>query len=184
MSQDTDINYRSYADEKELYLSGEVISPASEGKNASDYDDILKLSHVHNALIMNCKVQGRSKEDGVDLNRYCHNVMVSKCEVEAGAKYAFTIKGGCSLVILANVVITKPGKWVDIDLGNHSDEAYTKTREVYLHNVTRADGKPVRVRVGHSEYPHIIGGNVKILHAQSLALKAYVHAKHHFKFIQ
>ena len=77
--------------------------------------------------------------------------------------------------MLHRVAITRPGRWVDIDIGNYSSTVPdAKTGRIMLISVTRTDGKPVRVRVGFAEDPLIVGGNVKVLRCQSLALKLYV----------
>lgn len=174
-----DVNFRSYANEQGIELNDQVIDPRVSDIDSSLYDDIFKLSRCKSVTLIGCKIRGggMNREDGVDINNECGHIAFHACDVEAGAKYAFTIKGGSYVVVLSDVVITRPGKYVDIDLGNWSDQSCKKTDAVILSSVTRSDGKPVRVRVGHAQMPVIKGGNIKILRTQSILLKAYVYAK-------
>lgn len=164
-----DVNYRSIADVQDVLIENERISPIF----ADDFDDVLKLSNARNITVRNCVVLG-GREDAVDMNRHCQNVLIEDCLVGAGKQYAFTIKGGCSRITLRNVIITPRGGSIDIDLGNWSDQSKEPTRLVHLHNVTRVDGKPVRVRVGNADKPTISGGNVEVLGAESFWLRVYL----------
>lgn len=178
MSTKPDNNYRSIADRIDVRVINEVITPPLG--TAGQYDDILKFSNVQYGLIDNCIINsdGGNREDGVDIMRYCKNLLFSHCRVGAGKKYAFTIKGGSDFIYLENVSITRRGGgWerVDIDIGNYSSTVPdAKTGIVFLRNVTALDGKPVRVRVGWADRVVVEGGNVEILRCQSLALKVYV----------
>ena len=171
-----DINYRSYADQDNVTVTGETI----QAPDPQNYDDILKISHCQFMTVSGCIINanGGNREDGVDIMRDSYAVHLTDCDVGAGKLYAFTIKGGSDMVSLKNIVITRPGPWpqrVDIDIGNFSSTVpNSKTGRVFLENVTRLDGKPVRVRVGWADRPIIVGGNVKVLFWQSLILKAYV----------
>jgi hypothetical protein len=81
-------------------------------------------------------------------------------------------------VLLMDVIIHAHGKETDIDLGNWTDTGTSVTRGVVLMNVTSEDGRPVKVRVGHAEWPTIIDGNCKIDRLGSYLLKAYWWAKY------
>lgn len=179
----SDYNYESHADETGLRLTGRTIAPIMAYK----YDDVLKLSNCSAVFVEECVINpdGGNREDGVDLMRGCDTVTFRRCEVGAGERYAFTIKGGCENILLDDVVIVRPGGgWerVDIDLGNFSHTCpHAKTGLVILKNVRRADGRPVRLRVGFATTPHVMGGNVKVLFWQSLMLKAYVALRRFFR---
>lgn len=172
----SDRNYESHADVVGLRMAGRHIAPSSP----SEYDDVLKISHCTDARVEDCVINpdGGNREDGVDIMRGCHTVTFRRCQVGAGAKYGFTIKGGCEHILLEDVVISRPGGgWerVDIDIGNYSHTCpHAYTSAVTLDNVRRSDGRPVRVRVGFADRPTVLGGNIKVLFWQSLALKAYV----------
>jgi hypothetical protein len=177
----SDVNFRSVSDTTDVNIIDEVIDAPSP----SQFDDILKISCALRVNVTNTTINSRggNREDGVDIMRISEDIYFKNCEVGAGQKYAFTIKGGSSRITLQDVTITRPGggiERVDIDLGNFSDRDYGPTTKITLTNVTRSDGKPVRVRVGNAEAPLIIGGNVKVLILQSLALKLYVWIKNKF----
>lgn len=171
-----DINYRNYADCKNVIVLDEIIAPP----NPSNYDDILKLSNVQDVLVSGCTINpdGGNREDGVDIMRYCARVKIADCRVGAGKKYAFTIKGGCDDILLENVLITRRGGgWerVDIDIGNYSSTVPdAKTGRVIVREVRAIDDLPVRLRIGWAKEVIVEGGNVEILRCQSAGLKVYV----------
>lgn len=152
-----DNNYYSIADQTNV----EVVAFANPS-NPLLYDDILKLSkatviHIHESVI-----QG-GKEDAIDMNRNCEDVIVEDVEVHPNGSYGMTIKGGTKRVTLRNVMFTGRAKSYEIDLGNWSDQDKThKTTEVTLDNVFHVDGNPVRVRVLYADAPTVLGGNVKV----------------------
>lgn len=171
----SDVNYKSYADCTGLQLQDLVVDPSTEGLDASLYDDLFKLSHVTGAQVTGLTVRGQGKqlENAIDMNRVCTDIVIENARLEAGLENAITIKGGCKNVTLRNITIERAGGHCDIELGNWSDQSPDPVTGVHLINVARADGQPVRVRVGHADRPTIEGGNVKILFWASLALKAY-----------
>ena len=159
-------------------LLGKYISAPDNGEA---YDDILKIAHVSDFYIHYCNINmrgGENEEDGVDIND-SSKISFDNCNVKGGKKYAFTIKGGSNIIVLKDVVIhgKHRGDGVDIDIGNWSDSNTEKTTNVVLDNVTRADGRPVVVRVGRADPPIVKGGNVKIDRSKSFKLKLYWHLK-------
>jgi pectate lyase len=112
-----DKNYISYAD-----VDGETIEntvfPAA-GTTQSDFSDILKLSHAKNTVVRGCHIYG-GKEDCVDMNRNCENILIENCTVYPFGSYGFTIKGGAKNITLRNVIFDGHGREADIDLGNWS----------------------------------------------------------------
>lgn len=174
-----DQNYRSYCDVTDVYEAGRTIDPRREGLDPAAFDDLLKLSHVQRAMLRGFAVRGGGlqRENAIDLNRECADVILDCFSVEAGRQNAVTIKGGCVRTTITHLVIERAGGHCDIELGNWSDQSQAPVRSTVLENVSRADGKLVRLRVGHAERPIIVGGNVEYLWLQSLALKVYWWAK-------
>jgi len=176
-TQKADVNWKSFADVKNIKLEKETVSPP----NPENYDDILKFSNVQNANVYDCDInpKGGNKEDGVDINRFCKNIRMVKTSIRSGEKYAVTIKGGSEDILLQNVIILGRGKeGVDIDIGNYSDSTMKKSQNIMLANVNRADGKPVTLRVGHAKNIFITDSNIKKLRFQSIGLKLYVYFKY------
>lgn len=155
-----DNNYISFAD-----VDGETIEntvfPVS-GTKQSDYSDILKFSHAKNIVVSNCIICG-GKEDCVDMNRNCENILIENCTVYPFGSYGFTIKGGAKNITLRNVAFDGHGKVADIDLGNWSDQSMEQTTNVVLENVYAIDGSPVKVRVLWAEKPTVVDSNIKLL---------------------
>lgn len=174
-----DINYSSLADVSDVRLDNLAIDPAADpAHSAAGYDDLLKLSNAKRVQIHGLTVRGGSqRENAIDLNRTCEDVVIDGAALEAGSQNAITIKGGCRRITLRNIVIVRAGGHCDIELGNWSDQSFAPVTEVRLENVTRADGKPVRLRVVQASMPTIVGGNVRYLRLESLLLKAYWLAK-------
>lgn len=182
MNPAPDRNYHSISDTGHLTVQGRIFCPEFEGLRAEDFDDILKLSHVHNVTVRNCDVlpRGIQREDAIDIMRESRNVYIEGGRIAAGKKYAVTVKGGSDAVLLRDIEIVRPGGgWekVDIDIGNDSHVSPKKTGTVTITNVFRTDGKPVRIRVGWAKKPRIFGpSKYKVLFWQSLGLKLYVAA--------
>jgi len=169
--KDKDVNYLSYAD-----VDGVTIGDQMIVADQTKFDDSLKLSHATNFKGYNLTIYGGS-ENAIDLNRECKMVLFEHLVLVGGGQCAIVVKGGSEDIEFTNVCITKPKGNYDIELGGWSDQSRKKTKRVWLDNVVRPDGKPVRVVVGNADKPTIIGGNVKILFWRSLALKAFVWAK-------
>lgn len=171
-----DINYLpgTFADVADLVIDGLTIDPASAGVDPATLCDLVKLSHARRITLRNLVVRGgKQRENAIDANRMCEDVLIDGAELEAGRQNAITIKGGCRRIHLRNVLIARAGGHCDIELGNWSDQSFERVTKVTLENVRRADGKPVRLRVGHAAFPTIIGGNVRYMRIESYALKAY-----------
>lgn len=178
-----DRNYRSFADETGETRTDLHIDPRDEGLDPADFDDLLKISHCRTWTLDGFGVfgGGRQRENAIDLNRACQDVMLANGTVEAGKQNAITIKGGCVGTTLHNIVIVRPGGNSDIELGNHSDQSQSRTTGTILSNVTRSDGKPLRVRGGNADWP-IATGTTRIRRQwfRSLKLKIYVAGKRRF----
>lgn len=155
-----DHNYRSYADVRGVNVEG--ITLPEKGVDNLAYSDVLKLSRAQDVVVRNCYIYG-GVEDCIDMNRYCENVLIENCTLYPAGKYAMTIKGGSSGIVLRNIVIDGHAGEVDIDLGNWSDQSMEQSRAICLDNVTRADGTPVTVRVLWAEKPIVVGGNVNVV---------------------
>lgn len=170
-----DTNYHSISDQTNVTLKDITVDPRSTGVDPATIDDVLKLSHAQNILIERLIVDagGLQKENAIDMNRMCSQVSIIDAKLVSGLQNAITIKGGCYDILIENVIII-PGKGsCDIELGNWSDQSQDYVTNVTLKNVTRNDGQPVRLRVGHAKEPTIIGGNVKRDFLGSLMVKAY-----------
>jgi len=185
LAKQTDNNYRSIASNgPPVHLEFEKIE-TPEPK--SQWDDCLKLSNAHCVTVVGCEIntEGGNQEDGIDISRFTRECYITASTIGCGGKYAITIKGGSYKITISDCIITGERGWegVDIDIGNFSDWNYANTHSITLENVTRRDLRPVTVRIGHGSDVDIIGGNVKVLVAQSLLLKGYVWAKFHLQRI-
>jgi len=178
-----DRNFLSFADRRDEHHDGLNVDPRVEGKDPADFDDLLKISHCRGLVFSNFVVQGagRQRENAIDLNRECSGVLLIGGTVEAGKQNAITIKGGCTNTILRRIVILRPAKKCDIELGNHSDQSAQRTTHTYLHDVTRSDGQRVRVTVGHADWPIATGDTqIERQYFRSYRLKAYLALKRIF----
>jgi hypothetical protein len=170
-----DTNYYSIADVTGVTLKDVTLDPRRDGIDPTIIDDVLKLSCATNILIENVVVDagGLQQENAVDMNRLCRQITLKDCWLVSGMQNAITIKGGCSDVLIENVVIVPGQGHCDIELGNWADQSQDFVTNVTLRSVTRKDGKPVRLRVGHAKEPTIEGGNVKKDVLGSLMVKCY-----------
>lgn len=142
-----DINRESYAGQSDL----EILGPRTiDGRG---YDDALKLSNCTDSAVRALTIIG-GREDCIDINRG-NQIEIAGCELRPAGRYAMTIKGGASKIMIRRTIITAAGKSCDIELGNWSDQSQEPTIGVTLDRVRRADGKPLKVRVWHGTRPFI-----------------------------
>jgi hypothetical protein len=152
-----DVNYRSYANEYGVKLVAEAIMPPAGER----YSDTLKFSNCTEATVGFCVIHG-SDEDVIDINNYCNEITIHGCDFYVKGKFGLTIKGGSKNVTVSRCNFIGSGKETDIDIGNWSDQSSELTTGIVLENLTRADGKHVRVRVLWGDAPTVIGGKVKV----------------------
>jgi hypothetical protein len=174
MSKDVDNNHLSIADTSGVVL--EHLSLPKDGHSPSEFDDVLKFSKARNCFVLGCHVRG-GRENAIDMNRECKNIVVQDSVLLGGDHCALVIKGGCEDILIDSVLISPGGSEYDIELGGWSDQSRQKTRRVVLRHVLRTDGKPVRVVVGNAEKPIVEGGDVRIMPFRSIGLKLYVFVK-------
>jgi hypothetical protein len=160
----SDTNFRSIADQDGVVLHNEVIDPRLSGVDPSTISDVLKFSHATNCSALHCTVDagGLQKENAIDMNRLCNNILIQDCVLVEGKQNAITIKGGCTNIhILDTVIEMVPSSagHCDIELGNYSEQSDLPVTGVTLEHVTRSDGGTVRVRVINADYPVVSGGN-------------------------
>lgn len=165
-----DINYCSISDKDGVEITG--LTLPSNDVNPNDFSDILKLSNASNIIVKDCYIFG-GKEDCVDMNRGCNNILIENTKVKSNGLYCFTIKGGTKNVTLKDIVIENHGKEVDIDLGNWSDQSNELTTNIVLDNVKCLNGDSVTVRVLWADTPTVIGGNVKVKVVPKVLVKIY-----------
>lgn len=181
MSQDTDNNYFNLPESDRDYDALDC-DPRNQGLSPAEYDDLLKISGKRNVTVRYFKAEsdGTHKEDGVDLNRECSDIVLMDGRVGAGGGVAVTIKGGSCKTQLVRMLVTRPGRHCDVEIGNHSDQSWKSCDGTVLEDCLRTDGKPVRVAWGRGSRPKIIGGNVRIVWWWTAVLHLYVYAKHYF----
>lgn len=161
-----DKNYKSYANGSGLRLGNQTIQPENES-----YDDILKFSNYYDAIVAGCTIHG-GLEDCLDVNNRCKKLQFHDCDF-LPHKNGVTVKGGSNDIAFTQCFFHEAEGWCEIEIGNWSDQSDDPTTGVRIIDCTREDGKPVRVVVGHGEWPLIEGGNVKIDYFKSYLLKAY-----------
>lgn len=146
----SDNNLISYYDKD----SHQTVHHEIIGDSSLNYDDALKITSRCAGLNVHAKAIRGGREDCVDINNHASAIKVLADRWLATGKYVATIKGGASDVFLWGR-IERGGSEVDVDLGNWSDQSQAKTENVRLH-LSRADGKPVTVRVLHAEKPLLL----------------------------
>jgi hypothetical protein len=177
-----DKNYYSVADADNFVLKDMTFSPQAEGLDPALFDDILKLSHARFGSVQFCNVdaEGKQRENAIDMNRECVSVEVKNCRLVSGQQNAITIKGGCYGILLENIEIVPGSGHCDIELGNWSDQSQNKVTQVVIRNVWRTDNKPVRIAVGHADFPRIEMTHYKYQLFRSAFIKLYCWIKRTF----
>jgi hypothetical protein len=172
--RDTDRNFHSVADVDGRTLEDLRFDPEDEGSRAEDFDDILKFSHARNITALRLYVAGGG-ENAIDMNRECAGIRIRDSLLRSGDQCAVVIKGGSNDIMLSRVRLDADDDHTayDIELGGWSDQSMKRTRRVCLHEVSRLDGRPVRVVVGWADRPAVLGGRCRILFWRSVGLKAF-----------
>lgn len=167
----TDVNHTSYTQDPagNVYRNGHVILPAGVTPRVLDwrgtplgtidappgqYADALKFSGVTDLEVYMDAVYG-GREDCLDVNAKCRGLIVHIAHAYPRGRYVATIKGASDRVHLSIDELHGKGKESDIDLGNHSDQARGRTRNVSIH-IGKAPHRP-RVTVKHAWDPVLTG---------------------------
>lgn len=146
-------------DKNYLSICGEYIGTRKLGGLTppdGSYADTLKITGgSHSGYIFAAHITGGT-EDCIDINNRCRDIIIEVPKLRAGGSYVATIKGGSRNITLCGKIWV-PGETTDIDLGNWSDQSNERTTGIRL-ALTRADGRPVRVRLINADAPALIGG--------------------------
>lgn len=145
-----DNNLLSYYDKD----SHQTVTHERIGHGDGGFDDALKITSRCTGLNVHAKAILGGVEDALDVNNHATAIKVIADRWYAFGRYIATIKGGASDIFLWGSIVM-PGKVVDVDLGNWSDQSQEKTTNVRLH-LSRADGTPVTVRVLHADKPELL----------------------------
>lgn len=162
----------------------EAIVVVPSANDALAYSDILKFSQNKDIIIKNFTIYG-GKEDCIDIVRGT-NYSIMDCSLIPQGQAGITVKGSVKGLYISNLLFLSHGKQTDIDLGNWEDYSYfprPKTRKIVLHNVHASDGKPVKVRVLHSEIPEIIDSNIKLVVYPRIVVALFFWAKRILSFL-
>lgn len=129
-------------------------TPSGTIRGGPQYADSLKFSNVRNVTVYLDEVIG-SAEDAVDINNRCRDLIVCISRVVTQGRYCATIKGQSDRVALIIGVLQGRGSESDFDLGNHSDQAKGRTKNVKIH-VAVASHRP-DVTIKHAWDPALSG---------------------------
>jgi hypothetical protein len=163
-----DINFRSYSDLTGFAVNNCDINPDATQK----WSDALKVSHCRNFQFDGGSVIGGS-ENAIDCNRNCDNGLFNRMRLLMGEQASIVVKGGCTDIVFADIEITPAqNAWCDVLWDDWSDQSQLPSTGL-LKNVTRTDGKPVRLVVGRGVWPVIQSGNVRRCYILSFGLRCY-----------
>lgn len=179
----SDKNYKSY-DGAQENVSDVVLDPLADGWAPGSWDDTAKFNRRQSCVFEDFVIVTGGREDGVDIS--CRNVdnRFRFFEVAGGDKYVLTLKGKSRFNEFYDWKITKPGKWVDIQIGNwHDDDANWPINGSYSDNNTfmlcsRADGEPIRYAYRWGCKPTWVESYVKHLWWMSIGMTIYWVAKY------
>ena len=165
---DTDVNGYSYVNEHfGLHLKREIFI------EIPDTDDSLKWSNSQ-GVIEDCKAIGGT-ENAADFNNGSHAEIVGTLALCGGARCALVVKGGSSLKGGKLLITPDPRAKYDVEIAGWSDQQNWPLSSIET-EVSRTDGKPVRVRFGNPCRIKL-KGRVQIQWLPSLGYVAYCWAK-------
>ena len=153
-----DINYNNSG----YGLTSETWIPPGD---ASAYDDIIKRSNHIGLTFSGLSLKGAMpQENWFDFVRGA-DYRIEECHIGAAGVAGVTIKGAISGWVISNAVFDACARR-EIEVGQFDDYWFpgrAPTRGGVMANVTRSDGKPVRVTLWDAERPVVIGSNVRII---------------------
>jgi len=187
IAKQTDRNYISF-DGEQVDVSDQHLDPIGAGWAPGSWADTCKFYHRDNRLFENFVIVSGGTEDGVDMSSRNVASVFDTFIVAAGDKYVLTLKGSSCHNILSKWVITKPGKWVDVQVGNWSDDdplsieqGFSKWARSTGNNFdlwARKDGKPIRYAYRWGCKPVWTNSKVKHLWWMSIGLTLYWYLKY------
>lgn len=174
----SDKNYKSY-DGPQENVSDVILDPVAAGWPLGSWDDTLKFNRRQSCIFEDFVVVCGGREDAVDIS--CRNVdnRFRFFNVSSNGKYVLTLKGKSRFNEFFRWIITKPGRWVDVQIGNwHDDDANWPINGSYSDNNlfmvwARTDGKPIRYAYRWGCRPLWEESNVKHLWWMSAGMSLY-----------
>lgn len=164
----SDHNYKSFSGLEGFTVINIEVSP----EDPRGFDDTLKLSACSHFEFDGGRVAG-GRENAVDVNNRCAQGLFNHLRLVGGDQASIVVKGGSKGIVFADCVLEpSPKSWCDVLIDDWSDQSQDSST-VLLKNLTRADGRPVRVVAGRGVWPSIIGGNVRCCRIYSLCLRCY-----------
>jgi len=179
MSVRHDRNYRSWDNAEDLSddppRTNVVLDPRSDPDYPDgSFSDVAKFHKQSGRTFQLITIlEHGSLEDAMDVSNQCNANLWQWLTLSAGALYVLTLKGGSSYNRFVDVVITKPGGWVDIEIGNwHSYNFNPSTGNTFV-RWTRTDSKPVTYCYRWGCKPKFIDTDTKHLWWRSIGLSFY-----------
>lgn len=146
MSGTKDMNFLSFANQ-----DGLRITDFDAPENPGEYDDLLKLSNCHDALISGITIPAGSREDSIDAVRGA-NLRIVDCNIQGSV----TLKGGIDGWVLAG---NRHGGTVEVgQFDNYWHPGQKPTRNG---QVVHCAGK-VRLILWDAEPPEVVNTSVQI----------------------
>lgn len=180
MKKQRDRNYRSY-DGIQENVSNVVLDPLKDGWQEGSWEDTLKFYKRHGLEFKNFTIVTGGNEDGVDVSPANNKNLFKYFTVAGGKRYVLTLKGQSNDNIFEVWVITKPGKWVDVQIGNWSNDDINNFPAYSKNNIfrywKRLDNKPVRYAYRFGCKPQIETSNFKHVVWVSIGITLYWYGK-------
>lgn len=182
----SDRNYRSYNGPHHNHASETVglLDPQPPLWTEGSWSDTLKFSDVYSSSFRNAVIKRGGKEDAVDINNKTNWCEFIDFRLSADGRYALTLKGGSSNNFFANWTITKPAKFVDIAVGEWSDQSMERCENNVFENLYRSDGTPVSYAYRWGCRPIFFASNVRHLWWLSIGITIHCLAKWLWKKIK
>lgn len=187
MSTQKDRNFISF-DGEQIGVSGQRLDPIKAGWAPRSWQDTCKFWHRKNLKFTDFVIVDGGSEDGVDMSSRNNGNTFDKFTVAAGDRYVLTLKGSSCDNVLSRWIITRPGKWVDVQIGNWSDDDPLAINEGIskwacstgnkFTQWSRTDKGPVRYAYRWGCRPVWTDTKVKHLWWMSIGLTLYWYAKY------
>ena len=166
-----DYNKFSFADAKGVVAANRIF----QLENGETCDDLLKCSNLQDSSFMECSILGNDsvRENAIDCNRFCENLLFSRCTITGGNQACIVIKGGCKNIRFKECLLVRSKRsWTDILIDDWSDQSTKPSTGIDLLGTEMVGGSYVRVVFGRWKKP-ILGPNQRILWIPTIGLHAY-----------
>lgn len=176
MSTRHDRNYRSFTGQYES-LENVALDPLGAGWAKGSWQDTCKFWQCKGCFYESFYIHDAGTEDAVDIGTNCNKNVFTGFTVNGG-KQVLTLKSESSDNMLTDWLIERPGRIVDIEIGNWGSQNTGPSERNHFDGWMRRDGKPISYAYRWGCRPTFVDMHVKHLWWRSVGITLFVMGKY------